>query len=349
MRTGRIAGLAAAAAGIAVAGAAAGAVNHRHRAQRRRTGEADPYGTLRAEPTSVVTPDGVTLHVEVDEVEHADGPTLVFVHGYALNLDCWHFQRAAVRGVHRAVFYDLRSHGRSSRSGRDHATIEQLGEDLALVLEQVTGDEPVVLVGHSMGGMTVIALAEQHPELFGTKVVGVGLIGTTAGGLEPERVILPQLPRPLTGQLAPRVVALLAHGPNLVDGARRTGSDLGYWATRRFAFGGKVSPTLVDFVDAMLANTPFEVLAEFFPHFATLDKFAALSALAQVPTTIVCGTKDRLTRISHSRKMASQLDGARLVECEGAGHLVLLEQPDRVNQALEELYAASTRTADRAG
>ena len=42
--------------------------------------------------------------------------TVVFVHGYALNLDCWHFQRAAYRGLVRAVFYDQRSHGRSGRS-----------------------------------------------------------------------------------------------------------------------------------------------------------------------------------------------------------------------------------------
>ena len=55
---------------------------------------------------------------------------LVFCHGYALNLDCWHFQRAAYRGLVRAVYYDQRSHGRSGRSSDGHATIEQLGHDL---------------------------------------------------------------------------------------------------------------------------------------------------------------------------------------------------------------------------
>ena len=56
--------------------------------------------------------------------------TLVFCHGYALNLDCWHFQRAAYRGLVRAVYYDQRSHGRSGRAPDGHATIEQLGHDL---------------------------------------------------------------------------------------------------------------------------------------------------------------------------------------------------------------------------
>ena len=63
------------------------------------------------------------LHAEVDEADPdvaagAPGasvePTLVFVHGYALNLDCWHFQRAHFRGRQRMVFYDQRSHGRSA-------------------------------------------------------------------------------------------------------------------------------------------------------------------------------------------------------------------------------------------
>ena len=101
-----------------------------------------PTGSARCTPTpvEVTCDDGVVLHAEVDEVapyaESASAGaatklTLVFVHGYALNLDCWHFQREAFRGKHRMAFYDQRSHGRSERSDREHATIDQLGDDLA--------------------------------------------------------------------------------------------------------------------------------------------------------------------------------------------------------------------------
>ena len=102
-------------------------------------------------------------------------PTLVFVHGYALNLDCWHFQREYFRGKRRMVFYDQRSHGRSGRSDNDHATIDQLGRRSRRVLDELAPDGPVVLVGHSMGGMSIMALAEQHPEMFGDRVAGVAL------------------------------------------------------------------------------------------------------------------------------------------------------------------------------
>ena len=75
-----------------------------------------------------------------------------------------------------------------------HATIEQLGRDLKHVLDTVVPHGPIVLVGHSMGGMTIMALAEEYPELFGDRIVGVGLISTTAGGLEPHRIVAPMLP-----------------------------------------------------------------------------------------------------------------------------------------------------------
>ena len=121
--------------------------------------------------------------------------TLVFCHGYALNLDCWHFQREHYRGRVRAVYYDQRSHGRSGRSPLGNATIDQLGARPArTVLDAVAPDGPVVLVGHSMGGMTIVALAEQHPELLGDRVVGAALVSTTAGGLDPSRILFPMVP-----------------------------------------------------------------------------------------------------------------------------------------------------------
>lgn len=338
-----------AAGALAAVGTAAGIVARRRLSEHGRTrsslprGDVEVLGSLRSDPVVVTTTDGVALHVEIDPGAGAaaDAPTLVFVHGYALHLDCWHHQRAWAReqGL-QAVFYDQRSHGRSGRSARADATVEQLGHDLATVLDAVT-DGPVVVVGHSMGGMTALALAEERPALFGDKVVGVALVATTAGGLRPGRLVAPFLPERLTGTIAPRLVATLARVPTLVDGARRHGADLGTVLMSRFAFGGRVDPATAMFVDEMLAETPFEVLSEFFDNFATLDKFGVLQAMAHVPTTIICGTLDRMTSLGHSRKMAARLPSATLVECPGAGHMVILEQPDRVNRALGDLVAAA--------
>ena len=357
-------GLAAAGVGAAAAAATAGIVVERRIVRSRKAGApgADELGGLRSEPVPVRADDGVVLHAEVDEVAPYAGsggtttssageepePTLVFVHGYALNLDCFHFQREYFRGKHRLVFYDQRSHGRSGRSSKENATIDQLGHDLARVIEQLVPDGRVVLVGHSMGGMTIMAFAEHHPDVFADGVAGVALISTTAGGLHTHRVISRLIPDSVGGQLGPRLVAGLALAPELVDRVRRRGSNLGFLVADQFAFGEDVPAAYVEFVDNMLAQTSFEVLAQFFPNFDTLDKYAALRAFADVPTYIISGTEDVLTSVGHSRKMASRIPGSRLVECVGAGHMVILEQKDKVDAALDDLYdAAVERQASR--
>lgn len=353
----RIAGLAAGAAGVAAAGAAADIVRRRREIGRRGIDDT-PFGALRSRPTNVIASDGVPLHVEVEEIEAqersgangrrgrrraAESPplTVVFVHGFALNLDCWHFQRAAYRGLVRTVFYDQRSHGRSGRSTASNSTIEQLGSDLMSVLDAVAADGPVVLVGHSMGGMSIVALAEQRPDLFGDRVVGVGLISTTAGGLEPSRILLPMVPAKLTGGVTYRAVRTLARRHRTIDGIRRAGRAVAMVATDLFAFGDEVPAAYVDFADEMLSATPFEVVADFFPHLRSLDKFHAVESMSQVPTTVICGTDDKITSIGHSRKLHDRIAGSTLLECEDAGHLVILERHDQVNAALDQLISAA--------
>jgi len=338
--------IAAVAAGAAGAVAVGGAIDMARRSRQltNRRGKPTPFGSLSTPPRHLVTDDGVDLHVEIDE---ADSPvTLVFVHGYTLNLDCWHFQRAAFRGLVRSVYYDQRSHGRSGRSDLEHATIDQLGRDLLQVMDSFVPDGPIVLVGHSMGGMTIFALAEQHPELFrplseGGRVVGAALLGTTAGGLDPARILLPMLPVKLSAGLTGGAVRTLARGHRAVDGVRRLGSSIAAIATDAFAFGDKVPSSYVDFVDEMIANTPFQVVAEFFPSFRDLDKFECVEVLGNVPTTIICGTADKLTYVGHSRKLHSRVRGSTLIECEGAGHMVMMERHGQVNAALDQLISAA--------
>jgi pimeloyl-ACP methyl ester carboxylesterase len=335
-------GAGATAVGLAAAGAGVGVARQRRRIIRRG-GPAPDFGSLRSDPVTVVADDGTPLHVEVDEADSE--VTVVFCHGYALTLDCWHFQREHYRGRVRTVFYDQRSHGRSGKSPLGNATIDQLGHDLLAVLDAVAPTGPVVLVGHSMGGMTIAALAEQHPELFGGRVVGAALISTTAGGLDPSRILLPMVPAWAGSGALHRGVAALARGHRAVDRLRRAGRSVAMVATDQLAFGDDVPATYVAFVDEMLSATPFEVVAEFFPGFSSLDKFDAVGVLSKVPTVVICGTDDRLTSIGHSRKLQSRIGGSTIVEYEGAGHMVILERSDDVDAELDRLLEA-TGTVD---
>ncbi len=353
--TRKVLSVAAGAVGVAAAGTAIRVAQRRSVISKRGAGDDTPFGSLHSQPIIVVADDGVDLHVEVDDFvgggrrRAAKAPelTVVFIHGYSLNLHSWHFQRAGYRGQVRTVYYDQRSHGRSGRSPQGHATMEQLGRDLETVIDTVVPEGPMVLVGHSMGGMTIMALAEEHPELFGDRIVGVGLISTTAGGLEPHRIIAPIIPSNLGGVLAERLISVLARGHRQVDGFRRLGRSVAMVATDELAFGDDVPASYVEFVDEMLSATPFEVVAEFFPNFATLDKFETVKALSVVPTSIICGTADKLTAIGHSRKLHAHISGSNLLECEGAGHMVIMERHEDVNAELDTLIALAGDVADR--
>lgn len=346
---GKVAGAAAGAAGIAAAGTAVEVARQRRRI-RQRGGVTPAFGSLRAPNRTVIATDGVPLHVEIDEAQAPGGPTLVFVHGYTLNLDCWHFQREHYRGRVRSVFYDQRSHGRSGRAHLQNTTIDQLGLDLLTVLDQVAGDEEVVLVGHSMGGMTIIALAESHPELFahGGRISGVVLVSTTAGGLDPARLFFPLVPKRVGSGLTSGGMRMLTRGHRAVDSARRVGRTFATVVTDRYAFGGDVPQGYVDFVNDMLSATPFEVVAEFFPTIRALDKFKSVGVLASVPTTILCGTSDRVTSIGHSRKLHAYIEGSRLIEVTGAGHMVIMENANLVNDAVDDVLGIDLPEIDSA-
>ncbi|HEU4676569.1 MAG TPA: alpha/beta hydrolase [Motilibacteraceae bacterium] len=343
---GRRAGLLGLAAGLASAGAAAGvAAERRAVARRLRRDEPGPelVPHVPTEELAVVAGDGVPLHVEVDVHEGAAHPdlTVVLVHGYALSLECWWYQRRDL-DAGRVVLYDQRGHGRSGRGDPARATIEQLGDDLHRVLAQTVPEGPVLLVGHSMGGMTVMALADQHPELFDGRVVGVGLLSTSPGRMAEVTFGIPSAGARLLRRVAPPVFAQLAKRPAFVARGRQVGSDVELLLTKRWSFGSDVPASLVEYVSRMIAQTPIETVADFWPAFDDHDKLHALAVLDDVPVLVLVGDEDLLTPAEHSRQIAAALPHAELVVVPDAGHLVLLEHPGTVNAHLRDLVARAT-------
>ena len=312
----------------------------------------EPFGQLRGRPVAVLADDGVALHAEVSGPD--DAPvTIIFSHGYTLSQDIWHYQRQALAGTARLVFWDLRGHGRSGRSSghgvTEPASIERLGADLSLVLAATApGDGPVVLVGHSMGGMTIMALAARQPELFGTKVIGTVLIATAASGVDPAGW-LPAPLRPVVRHSTPAVLrGVSQRGPAaLIERGRQAAGDIAFLSTRYIAFGDPdVSPTVVDFLERIIRATPVAVVTEFYLALLAHDQRAALSVLGRVPAVVLTGDRDRLISARLTGEVAAGIPGADLILVPGAGHLLILEQPEVVNNAIAALV---TRALSQAG
>jgi pimeloyl-ACP methyl ester carboxylesterase len=350
----RSAGLLGGIAGAVAVGAAVGLAAERRAIGRTRSA-ADPeavqdfWNQSADRVRRVIADDGVALHVEEVGLALA-GVTVIFCHGYTQRSEVWHYQRQALAADNpgKLVFYDHRSHGRSGRSSAAHATIDQLGSDLHAVLEACAPTGKVVLVGHSMGGMTIMALADQHPELFGPRVTGVALIGTSTGKLASVTFGLPAVTARVSTRLLPVLTRAMRGNPKAFERGRRLGTDLAFAASRKVAFGpDDVSPAQVEFVERMAAEMPVDVIAEFYDTFMSHDKLDKVGVLAGVETLVLVGSHDQITPVSHSRFLAAALPSAQLVVVEGAGHMVQLERAALVNLHLMALLRRATRATSR--
>ncbi|MFG3271437.1 alpha/beta fold hydrolase [Streptomyces luteogriseus] len=369
----RATGIAGVAIGVVAAGAAAGVALERMtvgRGMRQKArlalDSAGPYGALRGMPGKAFADDGTELYYEVDDVDPeatpaAIGPrrrrlfgrkspapvTVVFSHGYCLSQDSWHFQRAALRGVVRTVHWDQRSHGRSGRGlaqTRDDepVTIEQLGRDLKAVIDAAAPEGPLVLVGHSMGGMTVMALADQYPELIRERVVAVAFVGTSSGRLGEVNYGLPVAGVNAVRRVLPGVLKALGQRAELVEKGRRATADLFAGIIKRYSFASRdVDPAVARFAERMIESTPIDVVAEYYPAFNDHDKTEALAHFADLPVLVLAGVQDLVTPSEHSEAIADLLPDAELVLVPDAGHLVMLEHPEVVTDRLADLL---TRT-----
>ncbi len=356
-------GLVGAAATVVTAGVAGGSLIARNRRRAGRIDGPQRFDDLDPDRTSVIrTEDGVALYVE--EVGPQDAPlTVVFAHGYTLSLRSFHFQRRALADAFgdsiRMVFYDQRSHGESAESVPSGATIDQLGRDLYTVIDAVVPTGPIVLVGHSMGGMTVLSLAHLHHELFAdggagargasaARVRGVALLSTSSGEMATVNLGLPALLSRLRGPLAPMLLRTARRQAALVEHSRRLGRDIAWVVTRRFSFSDKnVSPDVVDFLNDIISGTRIETIVDFYPAIMSYDLTDALPVLAATDVLIISGETDVMIPTSHSLVMAQALPRAEFIAIPGAGHVVTMERPDVVDEALQRMVATALESSAR--
>jgi pimeloyl-ACP methyl ester carboxylesterase len=218
------------------------------------------------------------------------------------------------------------------------ASIDQLGRDLGEVLDAVAPHGPVVLLGHSMGGMTIMALARQRPELFGDRVVGAFLLATSSGGVAeagPLGLVV-RITRRL-GLLQLFLWLTMLWSP-VLERFRKRGTRAGRAFYRHYLFGtDDAEPELVTLVQDLLEQTPLTVTSSFYRTLLDHDEHASLAAMRDIPVTLLVGDSDRLTPESHSRRMAQALPDAELVVVPGAGHSVNITRQAVVDGALLRL------------
>lgn len=316
------------------------------RSVARSTGD-DPYAgedfdLLDADRSYVVTTtDGVPLAVREVGPDNAR-LTVVFAHGFCLRMGAFYFQRTRLAEQWgpqvRMVFYDQRGHGQSGQAPAETYTVSQLGRDLETVLAVMAPRGPVVLVGHSMGGMTVLSHARQFPQHYPSRIVGAAIISSAAEGV--SRTPLGEI---LKNPALEAVRFAARYAPKTVHRTRGVARSVLGPVLRAASYGDeKISASVVAFSETMMHDTPITTLVEFLHALEVHDETAGLAALSTVPTLIACGDRDVLIPMEYSQAMAAQLPQSELVIVGGAGHLVQLEEPDVIDDALVRLVGRAT-------
>lgn len=299
---------------------------------------------------AVPTPDGAVLHAVVDGPD--DAPvTVVLAHGWTLAQAAWDDVAAlllprAAAGELRLIRHDQRGHGRSTWGRYAHdvgeLSIDQLGADLGDLLDALAPAGPVVLAGHSMGGMTIMCLAAARPELLDDRVRGVALVSTTAGDLAPagntpvERLRL---------KLVPKAVAVAIGGARVVEGVRQLlppAHPRHRKLVHDLLYGSDATDDMVAAGAEIMHATTVRAFAAFYPALGEHDKHGELPALRRLPVEVLVGEQDRLTPPRHSRRLADALPDAVLHVVPRTGHMLPQERPRLVAEAIERLLARAT-------
>ena len=208
-----------------------------------------------------------------------------------------------------------------------------LARDMGDLVDALAPTGPLVLAGHSIGGMTLMALADARPDIF-DRVVGATFVSTSSGALDTVTLGLPEAGEVVRAQI-PRMLALRSR--TLSRRARRRAPIVERLVMRRFVFGRPLR--LADAALAVdgLINSPGDTVVGFYEDCMSHDRAHALKVLDGIPTQVLVGTRDVLTPPAHARRIADHVEGAVLTVVPDGGHMLPLERDQLVSGVLIRL------------
>ena len=323
------------AGGVAAGAIAAGAVG---RTVLRRRTEHELEAPLWDLPPDDLGPvrsfDGTQLAVRA--AGDPSAPLLLFVHGFSLDMTTWREQWVDLSVDHRCVLMDQRGHGSSEQPVDGDLSVRSMGRDIATVLEAVAPDRRVVIVGHSMGAIATLALAEVRPDLMATSVAGVVLVGTSASDLVRGAM------GSITDIISPRLGSLRSAAER-VDRLRKavlaSPTDLRGAVVRLTQFGPDAPRHVVEHVVHLAERASSEVWTDGLAGLLETDLRHVLPRI-RMPALVVVGEHDRVTPPSSAVALAAALPDGRFVVLDGAGHIAMMERPVELDREIRAFARA---------
>lgn len=302
-----------------------------------------PRQTREGEPKlrRVQRPDGSELQVEIHGRE--DAPTIILTHGWGLNSTAWFYAKRDLARQFRLVVWDQPGLGKSSPPASRDYSLEKLAGDLRAVLD-VAGEQPVTLLGHSIGGMITLTFCRLFPDELGTRVSGLVLTNTTY--TNPVRTVkgAPLFTALETPVLKPLMYLTIALSPlvRLMNWmSYLNGSS--HLTTKRTSFGGAEMWQQVDFAAVFQAKASPAVVARGMLGMMRYDATDILRGI-DVPALVIAGEIDPLCKPEASERMRAEIPAAELRTLPLAKHLGFIEHHDSFAGYIRE-FAGSRRDA----
>jgi pimeloyl-ACP methyl ester carboxylesterase len=279
---------------------------------------------------------GALLYVEA--LGPANAPTVILVHGWSLDSTIWFYAKRALAERFRVIVWDHRGLGKSKVESTGAVQLSNMAEDLRTVM-RYAGPRPAVLVGHSIGGMTIQTLLRDHPETFQRQVAGVVLLNTThtnplntiilSGLLKALRY--PVIEPMLWLQIWLEPLAKLGSWQSYLSGSAHLAARLGF--TRNVTRSQLEHTTLL-----MTRNSP-GVQARGDLAMFRWDATNALPRLS-APTLVIGGADDIVTKPEASHTIAAAAATAKLQVIEDANHMSFLDRHEVYNAAIAAFVEA---------
>lgn len=292
--------------------------------------EDEPKFERSTEFQTLKRPDGTELHVEF--YGPADAQPILFTHGIATNSTDWYYAKRHLADRFRLILWDVTGLGKSSRSPGNDYSLDKMASDLEAVVQ--LAEKPVILAGHSMGGMITLNFCKLFPQLLGNKVTGLILVNTTYTDpvhTTTARGFLTAIETPI---LKPLLYILIGLSPLVwLQSWLSYFNGTSYIPSRIFSFAGHQSRRQLDFMTVCQPMCRQDVLAR---QMLGMMKYDATDTLRRinVPTLIVAANKDRGCIPEASEFMHQEIPGSELAMMEPSGHVSIFEQHGQFTQAV---------------
>lgn len=291
-------------------------------------------GLVDVDVEGTVASDGLDISTYVVGPVDAEA-TVVFIHGFTLAAEVFYLQVDYLRSYFpriKSLLIDARGHGQTGRVAPKLCTVEGTARDVIAAIKSQAPTGPLILVGHSLGGLTALNLIKTADSGIVSRIRGLVLVSTSIESLSAQG-----LPQVLASPIADKVKNAVEVSPGDAAKFREYASQFLAPTLATAVFHRPTNSTIIEFHAAMTHETPLDTFVGFFDDLQEHDELDAATALTGIEGFVIAGEKDNVTPISQAKRICELWPGAHLQIAADAGHMIPLEAPAILNNAIASL------------